>query len=46
VKHEEKKRVTPKFGEYWRRKFIPPKFRVLHSLGPFCAGFALMVAMA
>jgi hypothetical protein len=31
------KRVTPKFGEYQRRKFIPPKFRVLHRfmhLGP------------
>jgi hypothetical protein len=24
AKQEEKKRVTPEFGEYWRRKFIPP----------------------
>jgi hypothetical protein len=24
-----KKRVTPEFGEYRRRKIIPPKFRAL-----------------
>jgi hypothetical protein len=24
------KGVTPEFGEYRRRKFIPPKFRALH----------------
>jgi hypothetical protein len=31
VEKKERKRVTPEFGGYQKRNFIPPKFKVLQT---------------